>query len=211
MLGLLGTLSLQETFRVDVEGFINGSLAQAGGFIAAALATRFLRSVGAEWSAYRLLRAGWRELAGLATPGAVPDRVGWVSRMLDRLGLLSPRLSMAEQGEPLDAADALRDLRIGLNVVDLQRAQPVVGPGASAAAERLLRRVSQHFRALSSGRAPPPPEKLLGELDETLGQVADAPPTPEKRSGVMALVGLRRGLFPHAAPYLPPTPSEATP
>ncbi|WP_426753925.1 FUSC family protein [Myxococcus sp. Y35] len=207
MLGLLGTLGLQETFTPDFAEFINGSLAQAGGFIAAAMATRFFRSVGADWSVHRLLRLGWRELAGLSTPGAPVDRQGWTSRMLDRLGLLSPRLALARD-ESLEAADALGDLRLGLNVVELQQLRAHASPQARATAERLLRGVSRHFQARSAGRAEPPAPELLGELDQAIGRVAEAPPTPRKRDGIMALVGLRRALFPGAGPYFPRPASE---
>ncbi|MGE6761465.1 FUSC family protein [Corallococcus interemptor] len=205
VLGLLGTLSLQDRYVADLADFLNSSLAQAAGFIAAALSTRFLRSVGTEWSAYRLLRIGWRELAGLASAPGVPDRQGWTSRMVDRLGLLTPRLALAtSRDEALEAADALADLRLGLNVVDLQRVRPHVGGAASVSAERLLGSIAGHFRERSRGRVTVPPVELLGALDETLGNVADAPSSNEKRAGVLALVGLRRALFPDAAPYRAP-------
>ncbi|WP_404362489.1 FUSC family protein [Corallococcus coralloides] len=202
VLGLLGTLSLQERYSANLAAFLNGSLAQAAGFIAAAVSTRFLRSVGTDWSAHRLLRTGWRELAGLASAEGVPDRAGWTSRMLDRLGLLTPRLALAtSRDEALEAADALADLRLGLNVVDLQRVRPHVGAAASLSAGLLLQRISGHFRARSLGRVTAPPVELLGALDATLGSVADAPASAAKRDGVLALVGLRRALFPDAAPY----------
>ncbi len=65
--------------RMDLVSFINSMLAQLAGIGAAAVFTRLLRSVSADWTARRLLRAGWRELAqpGQQPPSAVGrDGVG---------------------------------------------------------------------------------------------------------------------------------------
>src|SRR6201999_1116698 len=96
------------------------------GLYAALVATQIFRSVGADWSARRLVRFAWRDLAVNAAAHAEDciDRGVWTSRMLDRLGLLIPRLSLVERSDELLAsADMLNDLRIGLNVVDLQQAR----------------------------------------------------------------------------------------
>jgi hypothetical protein len=67
-----------------------------------------LRRVGAGWTARRLLRAGWGELARLGSGERVTSLAEFSARMVDRVGLLTPRLALAGSQQDLQAADALR-------------------------------------------------------------------------------------------------------
>ena len=95
--GVANGLALAETFNASFAGFANSEIAQVAGLVAAVLVTRLVRSVGVEWSARRILRAGWRELARLAAARAPGDRTRFTVLMLDRAGLLvsPPRASLA--------------------------------------------------------------------------------------------------------------------
>lgn len=197
--GVGGSLSLLDTGNGDFASFLNSSTGQIVGIVTAMLVTRMCRSVGAAWSARRMLHIGWREIADLARMGGVPANDGFESRMLDRVGLLSARLAQAGGSVDVDAIDAVRDLRVGLNVVELQRARPVLGVAGGAALERLLRGVAAHFRALSAKRPDPAPAELLDSMDDLLSAIDAAPPCPERDRAVVALASLRRSLFPDAA------------
>jgi uncharacterized membrane protein YccC len=198
-----GMLSLQETFSADYANFANISLASIAGLVAALIITRLVRSVGAGWTAWRILRSGWRELAGLAQAGAALDRAAWSSRMLDRLGLLRPRLARASADQTLMATDALNDLRIGLNVIDLQLARPTIEAAADQAIGRVLDGLGHYFRTASTGRLNEAPRELLGELDQAIGAITTNPASPGGRAGVVALASLRRNLFRYAPAYRP--------
>jgi uncharacterized membrane protein YccC len=202
MLGIVASLSLTETFNADFASFANNSLAQIVGLLAAIVATRLVRSAGAEWTAWRILRSGWRDMARLAR-SAAPDRAAWTSLMLDRLGLLVPRLALAGGSEDPATVDALNDLRVGLNLVDLQLARPAVGPSAERAIGGLVDALGAHFRDISSGRPHAPGRDLLGRLDMALDEVAACPDKVEGRASAVALTSLRRNLFPQAPPYRP--------
>jgi uncharacterized membrane protein YccC len=197
------TLGLQETFSANFASFANTSLAYFVGLGVALVITRLIRSAGAGWTAWRILRSGWREIAGLAQSRSAPDRMAWTSRMLDRLGLLTPRLALASADETLMATDALNDLRIGLNVVDLQLARPTIGAGADRAIGQLLEALRRHFRTTSTGRAKIAMPELLGHLDQAISAITANPASPEGRAGIVALAGLRRNLFPDAPAYQP--------
>lgn len=197
--GVGGSLSLLDTGTGDFASFLNSSAGQIVGIVTAMLVTRLCRSVGAAWSARRLLHVGWREIADLAGRRAVPAADGFESRMLDRVGLLSARLAQAGESVDMDAIDAVRDLRVGLNVVELQRVRPVLGAAAGPVLDRLLRGVADHFRALSAKRPDPAPAELLGSMDTLLSAVGTAPSSPERDRAVVALASLRRSLFPDAA------------
>ncbi|CBS89902.1 FUSC family protein [Azospirillum lipoferum] len=197
--GVGGSLSLLDTGTGDFASFLNSSAGQIVGIVTAMLVTRLCRSVGAAWSARRLLHVGWREIADLAGRRTVPAADGFESRMLDRVGLLSARLAQAGGSVDVDAIDAVRDLRVGLNVVELQRVRPVLGAEAGPVLDRLLRGVAAHFRALSAKRPDPAPAELLGSMDALLSAVTTAPRCPDRDRAVVALASLRRSLFPDAA------------
>ena len=212
ILGITGALALQAVFASDFQLYTNNYIALIFGFAGALVATRLFRSVGADWSARRLIRFSWRDLAinAAARPADCIDRAAWTSRMLDRLGMLIPRLALAERrDEILTSADLLGDLRTGLTVADIQRARTVVGPVAERSLGRVLIHVAGYFRKRGIGRALPVPAVLLAEIDEAIGDVAGDRPTPERQVCLWSLTGLRRNLFPHAGPYIPVTLSEA--
>ncbi|CAO3410321.1 FUSC family protein [Azospirillum largimobile] len=206
--GVGGSLSLLDTGTGDFASFLNSSAGQIVGIVTAMLVTRLCRSVGAAWSARRLLHVGWREIADLAGRRTAPSADGFESRMLDRVGLLSARLAQAGGSVDVDAIDAVRDLRVGLNVVELQRVRPMLGVAAGPVLDRLLRGVAAHFRALSAKRPDPAPAALLGSMDELLSAIAAAPSGPERDRAVTALASLRRSLFPDAAFGAPPPADE---
>jgi uncharacterized membrane protein YccC len=212
ILGVAGSLSLQEVYEADFKFFTNSFIAQQVGLFGALIATQIFRSVGADWSARRLLRFAWRDLAvnAAARPEDCIDRGVWTSRMLDRLGLLIPRLGLVErQDELLASADMLNDLRIGLNVVDLQQVRRTAGPEAERSISRVLNNLAHCFRHRSVGKPRPVPEATLIEIDAAIGDVSTEHASPERELALWSLTGLRRNLFPRAEPYIPAFMSEA--
>ncbi len=125
LFGVAGTLALHDTASADLASFFNSTIAQVLGIVVAARVTRLVRSVGADWSARRIQRAIWRELGEMAT-SAPPTSASsnafaaYAVRMLDRIGLLAPRIAQGGASADLSVADdALRDLRVGADIVAL--------------------------------------------------------------------------------------------
>jgi len=201
LFGVAGMLSMQDTGTMDLVSFINSMLAQLAGIGAAAVFTRLLRSVSADWTARRLLRAGWQELASLASARRPPSVEAVSARMVDRIGMLTPRLAMAPQqdgvGPGLDALHAFGDLRIGLNVAQLRQLAPQLGRQQESLAS-LMRELAASFRERPRAVAE---TGLLQRLDAALREVCAAAPGAVQRDAAAALAGIRRGLFPGAAPY----------
>lgn len=205
LFGVAGMLSMQDTGTMDLASFINSMLAQLAGIGAAAVFTRLLRSVSADWTARRLLRAGWRELASLAGARRPPSVEAVSARMVDRIGMLTPRLAMAgprQDASGVDALHAFGDLRIGLNLAQLRQLAPQLRE-QNAALMRLMRELSAHFRTRPQQGKDAPDTGLLQRLDATLRAVCAAAPGRAMRDAAVALAGIRRGLFPDAAPYQP--------
>ena len=195
-------IALQGSYAGDFAAFTNSSVAVILGMWSAALVTRLVRSVGAGWSARRLRAVNRRSLAEAAERRGAQDGLELAALMLDRLGLIAPRLAALPPDDAEWTADLLAEVRVGINLVELRRdRRQLSGPGR-AAVEALLAALARHFR---SAAAPPP--ALLDTIDASLDAVsADARRAPG-RAALMGLVGIRRGLFPDAAPYRASTPS----
>ncbi|MDB5747657.1 MAG: fusaric acid resistance protein [Massilia sp.] len=194
-----GTLALQDTNTADAASFINATLAQLAGLALAALVISVFRSVSAGWTARRLLRAGWGELARMGAGQRVPSMPEFSTRMVDRIALLTPRLAMAGLEPELGAADVLVDLRIGLNMTQLLAVRHELGR-SQAALWALLERLSQHFEA-RPGIDPQEDAHLLASIDNALRSVSAAGPSDARRDALAALTGIRRDMFPEALPY----------
>lgn len=201
MFGIAGTLALQDTNTADAASFINGTLAQLAGLALAVLVIGLFRSVGAGWTARRLLRAGWKELARMGDGRQAPSVPEFSARMVDRIALLTPRLAMAGAQQDLQAADALVDLRIGLNMTQLLAARHELGR-SQAALWALLEHLAQHFEARPRHDAQED-ARLLASLDNALRSVSAAQGSSARRDALAALAGIRRDLFPQALPYQP--------
>lgn len=218
LFGVMGTLVMHDTAQADLTSYLNSMSGQLAGIFVAARVTRLMRSVGADWSARRIQRATWRELDDLARLTRPAGRgQAYLLRMVDRIALLAPRVAQSGGSVPgVPTDDALRDLRIGADLVTLQGvrgqlpvlAQRPLGPLLSALGDWLRARIDGRPGALDGLDAPP--ASLLERLDAALAGLLEAyagagdlPPEAHPAAG--ALMGLRRNLFPDApVPALPP-------
>lgn len=208
IMGFCNALALQEAFTPDFASFLNVNLAQFVGLFAAITVTRMMRTISVDASAQRLLRQTWRNLARQTRGGDIPTPTDLAALLVDRLGLLTPKLATAGENRDFIGVDALRDLRIGMNLTAIQLARPTMAPAATQAAGRLLTAVGDHFAALPSDPSRRPAESTLSLIDDALARSVSDDASPDRLSAVTGLVGLRRNLFPDAAPYAPPVIAE---
>lgn len=200
--GFCNALALQETLsRQDFADFMNVNTAMFVGVLIALWVTGFMRSISVETSARRLLRHNWRDLAHHARAGASADPIALAGRLLDRLTLLTPKLAAASQSGELRGVDVLHDLRIGMNLVTLQKASPSFDAITRDLAERALAGVGEHYSQRSAGRLTDAPASLLADIDQALHAIAEQAPSTAKLAGLSAMVGLRGNLFPKAVAY----------
>jgi uncharacterized membrane protein YccC len=200
LFGICGTLAMLDTHNADMMTFTNSMLSQVLGLTVAAVTTRVVRTVGAAWTARRLLKAGWNELARLGG-GETTTLPEFSARMVDRIGLLTPRLATAGAQHELPARDALRDLRVGLNMTLLQQVRSQLGRGDTALGP-LMSQLSQHFARLPAIDAAGETQ-LLEALDNALRATCEGTRDEAQREALAALTGIRRDLFPQAASYQP--------
>jgi uncharacterized membrane protein YccC len=202
VMGAVGStiLALGNGYEGNFATYANGGLGLILGLAAALVVTKLIRSVGAAWSARRLLRAGWRDIAAAASVQGHLDRARLTGLMMDRLGLLMPRLAAVAPGDDLAAADVLADLRVGLNVIGLQRELVFLGVQEQREASRVLSGVAAHY---AGDPLRPASGKLCAQLDRAILPIARrVSETHERhhREALMMLVGLRSVLFAGAPP-----------
>lgn len=211
--GVVSALALHDTASANLAGFINATMAQVLGMLVAASTTELMRSIRANWSARRIQRANWRDLEMLAVaPGTRARERACAVRMLDRIGLLGPRLAQAGGTvEGVASTDALHDLRLGVDVAALRKACRQRLPEATG----LLKELARWFRAHRAGTTNAEQgRRLLLRIDGMLGSAlttADRGNSGMARQAIAALVGLRRNLFPDAPPLPMPETREAAP
>ncbi|KAB2687644.1 FUSC family protein [Brucella pseudogrignonensis] len=212
-------LMLQGHLTHDFVSFANANLATVLGIVIAAVVTSIVRSVGAEWTVQRLVKAGWNDLA-LATerkPGRHRrQRMNrLLLRMIDRIGMMTPRLALIPSAD-IAKVDLLRDLRNGMNTIDLQQYRTKLPEPCREAVDRVLDGIGAHYRALLRNKKAETridiDERLLAAIDHAIAVIIDhGSPAIAKRPR-LALVALRFNLFPKAPPFqLPPQPQLELP
>ena len=185
-------LNLRSTYAGDFQAFVNSSVSIVLGVGFFIVMTRLFRSVGAEWSARRLVRRAWTVIADAAAGHGVQDRELFTARMLDLLGQLAPRMAAVSGDSQLAAVDLLDEIRAGLNVIELRRARRALPAANAAALERLLEAVGAHYRAQAAhGRRLAAPAALGEAIDASLARVRTLPPGPGRDEGLLGLIGLR--------------------
>lgn len=194
---LVALLNVQNTYNANIQSFINSSVAMFIGIGFAVVMTRVFRSVGAEWTARRLVRQGWVTLAEAAEGRGQQDRQRFAARMLDLLGLLAPRLAATPEGSDIASVDMLTEARIGLNILQLRRARHGLPAASMQAIETILDDVAAHYRAQVAQRRPlPAPPALQARLEASLQRVQTVEAGKARDEALMGVLGLRYALFP---------------
>ena len=198
-LGFCVEMSLQTNYTADFAQIVNANSAFVVGALVALITTRLMRVIGVQTAARRLMRASYRDLAGIADGSAPMTRDEWASRMLDRVGLLLFRRPRFEARSHNEFADALGDLRIGVNLIETRAMAAQVNDERRQRMAAMFAGIAAHFRALAHGRVRPLGNGLLAEIDAAIGEVLDC--GSATHACVAAIVGLRRTLYPDAQPY----------
>jgi uncharacterized membrane protein YccC len=160
-----------------------------------------MRVIGTQASARRLIRATYRDLADLFDGHVRVARGEWASRMLDRVALLLYRQPRFERRPQHEFADALEDLRLGVNIIETRSVATEMPARAQQAFTAMFGGLAAHFRALARGRVARLGDDLLQKIDLGIAEVAAY--AGSTKISIAAIVGLRRTLDPDAPPYRP--------
>ncbi|SNB65597.1 Uncharacterized membrane protein YccC [Arboricoccus pini] len=189
-------MALQNNLPPDFVSSLNSSMATFLGLLTAAIVTQIGRSVGAGWGTQRLLRKVWLATAIAAEQRRPIDRARFLGLMLDRIGMLAPRLSSVAQARDLARIDPMREIRVGLNVIDICRARGRLQRGARQAIDAVLVHIAAYYRACARQRRQlDPPKDLLAALDQALPYVSAITSEETRQDVLMGLSGIRCAFF----------------
>lgn len=191
-------VALSDRFAADFASFTNEGMAALLGVGFAMVWTLLMRPFGEELAASRLVRRGWTDIAA-AAQGIGYDRDILMGRMLDRLGQLVPRLAKMD-GHELARLDGLGEVRIGFNILDLQRERLALAPAQARFLAEVLSATADFYKArIRGGISVEPPTILLEAIDKAIIDLAHDD-IERTEAALNALVGLRRVLFPQVPP-----------
>jgi uncharacterized membrane protein YccC len=192
-------LALTETYSADFSSYANSSVALMLGVALTGVISGIVRLLGANRIVGRLLRSNWTTLAAVAERKSDQDRLALASLMQHRLALLATRITVVPAEARSDAAN-LRQLRTALNILDVRQASSSLSRRARATIEAFL----AHLASICRNRMVDPlPDRLLGQLDNTIASTLQEPPAEARDEVLMDLAGIRSGLFPESPAYQP--------
>lgn len=199
-LGMLLTLvntssfiSIQGAYDADFFAFANSNLAGPLGLLFAFIWTLVARPFGAELAAKRLTRFSWKDIVSMTEPANLAEHRQLGVQLLDRLMQHLPRLALTGQ----DTGIAMREVRVGLNMLDLLAYTPRVTGVPKALLQQVVAEVGEYFRAcLKSGERLPAPGGLLMTLDRTRRALNGQGDDETRLHLLHALSGLRLALLP---------------
>jgi uncharacterized membrane protein YccC len=207
MMGFFSALALQEEYTADLERFINSNIGQVLAVIASAGVLAAMRSTATGAAIARLTRRQQADLARLSAATAPPDAAHVLSRSSDQLALITQRLGAGDDV----AVTGLREVRVAVNIAQIQQLRAGADRPLRVACTRLLRTAARHFAQTAPGS--PAPRTLLAHIDRALRFTLGAEPPRAGHAGELigtdpatgraALVALRRNLFPDAADFQP--------
>ncbi|MBK4999348.1 FUSC family protein [Pseudomonas sp. S31] len=204
-------ISIQGAYDADFLTFINANLAGPVGLLFAFIWTLLLRPFGVELAAKRMTRFAWRDIVEITHPANLAEHRQLGVQMLDRLMQHLPRLSQTGQ----DSGVALRDLRVGLNLLDLQAYMPRVGQQARERLEAVIAEVGTHFAAcLRANQRLHAPAELLRSMERARQGLAldQGHERGDARLHLLhALSGLRLALLPGVEVMLEPSEQPQLP
>ncbi|AFJ87908.1 MULTISPECIES: FUSC family protein [Burkholderia] len=186
-----------DRFQADFALFLNTGLAQIGGIATTLVVSKLFRSASTRWTAYRIVRQNWADLAQMADPRRPLDAATWTARAIDRLGQVATRMAFADPDDALHAVDGLSDLRIGRNIIQAREGLDRGDANTRPAIEAALAQVSNLYRARADARHPIAADAtLMRALNRAIAAVARDPAGRDDAT-LLALVGMRCNLFPH--------------
>jgi uncharacterized membrane protein YccC len=192
IVGLFNPTIIATHFDPDFAEYLNGSLSTATGITFALVMMSMMQSLWLKRGAFRMLRAGWLDIAR----GRYEPVARWRSRMGHRLALLTARSVNAEGSNEATRNDAVRDLRAGIALSELAALRAELPQRGRKDVSLIADDVATYYRCLLRGAGEPPPQSLLARIDHGLGDALEAGEGRLLRSTIIALVGLRQTLFP---------------
>lgn len=200
IIGVLSPIIVADHFEPNFLGYLNSGLATLTGVYYAWVMMALMQNLWLEGASARLLKAGWIDIAR----GRNQAITQWRSRMVHRVALLSMRQAAIPGAiGARTAGDALRDLRTGLSLAALAELRPHLPAKAGKEASLVLDGAKHYYHHLAAMQDSAPPATLLKHIDDAMQSGMESADRAVRRAATLALMSVRRNIFPLAAPTWP--------
>lgn len=201
LVNMVMILNVDTTFSSNIPAVLGGGIASVIGFIVGAIATAFFRVLGVDGSIRRLEIANWHDISAVARGKNHFPRLVLVRRLLDRQGLILPRLAQAP-GHSKSLTRAMPEVTLATSFYDLRRLSLVTSPEIGRKIRSLLNRMADHFDARAEDFDRLPEEDILAELDDLLRDVIVQDGVANRTRLLVPLIALRRTMSKEDEPRL---------
>jgi uncharacterized membrane protein YccC len=199
------SLAVQSHLDLDLAAFANGNVATLFGAMTAAAV---ISGIGThiEASVNRLLAANWADLAELCDRPGAADTADYVHKFVDRFSLFVQRVAATPADAGIGPETVMRELRVGVNIVDLQRFREALPAAQRQAVAALLKALQCYFSARRPMQVDEGDATIRLSIDDAIAALADrrGSGAPDDLTCLNALVGIRCSLLPNAPDFAPP-------
>ncbi|WP_417816130.1 FUSC family protein [Thalassospira alkalitolerans] len=194
-------LNVDTAYSSDFATLLDSGIASLAGLAVAALVTAFVRSVTVDDSIRRLVIANWRDISAIARGTLKLPRMVMIRRLLDRQGLILPRLALAPDYRDT-LMRAMPEVSIAASLHDLHRFKVLADRRIATKIDVVLRNIARHFDSRRRDFLAIPDPMILDEIDNILREVVADASSPGRDKLLIPLIALRRTLSKKGAPIL---------
>lgn len=194
-------LNVDTSYSSNFAALLDSGIASLAGFAVAAIVTAFVRSVTVDASIRRLVISNWRDISAIARGTLRLPRMVMIRRLLDRQGLILPRLALAPDHRDT-LIRAMPEVSIAASIYDLRRFRALADQRIATKLDVVLRNMARHFDNRRHDFSALPDPVILDEIDNILREVVAISPTPLRDKLLIPLIALRRALCRTGAPVL---------
>lgn len=195
-------LNIKNINTPDFNGFIDGTLASIFGVLIPALTIALLRSMSPQQSIQRLLQAQWQEIRQIIARQNHQPWTYYLRRMLDRIGLMSPR-ALRAPGAQTHIAQSIIELSGTINILRLKHCQSSVDATTRQSIQRILDALYVRYGQYLQ-QQPVQDDDLIQQVDQLMNELLIQPASAMRDQLLVSLTGMRQALFQQAVSYHAP-------
>lgn len=195
------SLNIRNMNSTDFSAFIDSSMASVLGVIIPSFTIALIRSMTPEHSVHRLMVAQWQEIRQLIDRPVLNHWAYYVRRMLDRIGLMTPRLLKAPSVQD-NIAQSTIELSGTINIIRLKRIQHLLDEHTNQQVQTMLNQL-KHWYAQRIDGITPDPQPLVALIDALIDQQLLQPNSALRDQLLVGAIGLRQALFQTSVAYQP--------
>lgn len=195
------SLNIQNINVANFNSFIDSSLASIIGVVIPCFTIALIRSMSPDHSSQRLLMAQWKDIQNIIEKPILHPWAYYIRRLLDRIGLMVPRVVRASPVLQEEMVTATIELAGTTNIVRLKRAQQKAPADIQLQIQQILDALWLWYQQRIL-QQPASNQHVLHMIDAFTNTVLALENSQLRDQLLVSLIGLRRSLFGNAEPII---------